>query len=90
MSKPIVVDADARALVAASERMHKIMSYAQKAEAFDTIATMFKEIELLEKDVESLRRSRSKNAPLNQVALIAKIAELKLLIAGIIARHAGK
>jgi hypothetical protein len=77
------------ALVAAASHIHDIARYAQKAEAFDTLSMLLKEIALLETDIARLRKSRSKSAAINEVALISKIHELKLLMTNIIARHAG-
>lgn len=64
--------------------MLKLIEQAQKAERYDFVVKMLKEIELLEGDIGRQRRSRARMAALNTVALEAKIAEIKLLISAVI------
>lgn len=85
--KPIQIDADAKALVAASERMTKIMGYAAEAEAFRTLCMLLRETETLQRESERLRKSKAKISGINIVAIDAQIAEIRLLIMGIIDRH---
>jgi hypothetical protein len=64
----------------------RLVRHAQKAERYDTLVFMLKEIEILEGDVLRHRRSRSKMAAMTILALEAKITELRLLISTIIAK----
>lgn len=67
-------------LISADPRVLALAENAKKAQAFDIMCALLKDIALLEGDLAATQKSRARSSGINAIAMAAKISELKSVV----------